>query len=125
VSLVCGIVLIARAPPGAGGLSRLRSTGRPCPGCSGPARSTTGRLASRRAALDAPAGPFDDLRADRASYTPFALLALHGTLATAVLVVAWAGALGGVIVTLLCADRHKWVSAVHRRGRWAGSPRSR
>jgi hemolysin III len=47
-----------------------------------------------------------------ASYTPFALLALHGTLATAVLVVAWAGAFGGVILTLVCADRHKWVSAV-------------
>src|SRR5450631_4699320 len=43
-----------------------------------------------------------------ASYTPFALLALHGTLATAVLVVAWAGGLGGVILTLVCADRHKW-----------------
>jgi hemolysin III len=47
-----------------------------------------------------------------ASYTPFALLALHGPLATVILVVAWAGALGGVILTLLCAERHKWIKAV-------------
>ena len=29
------------------------------------------------------------------TYTPFALLALHGSLATAILIVVWAGALGG------------------------------
>jgi hemolysin III len=47
-----------------------------------------------------------------ASYTPFALLALHGTLATAVLCAAWGGALGGVILQLAWLDHPKWVSAL-------------
>src|SRR5436305_5988974 len=37
------------------------------------------------------------------SYTPFALLVLHGPIAVAILVVAWAGALGGVVLTLVCS----------------------
>jgi len=47
-----------------------------------------------------------------ASYTPFALLALHGTLATVVLVVVWSGALGGIALQLLWADHPKWVAVV-------------
>ncbi|HEX2702445.1 MAG TPA: hemolysin III family protein, partial [Solirubrobacteraceae bacterium] len=35
-----------------------------------------------------------------ATNTPFALLALHGTLATVILCVVWAGALGGVVLQL-------------------------
>src|SRR3954452_17419573 len=31
------------------------------------------------------------------TYTPFALLVLHGTLAHAILIVVWAGALGGIV----------------------------
>ena len=45
-----------------------------------------------------------------ASYTPFALLAMHGALATAVLVVVWAGAGGGVMLQLLWPDHPKWVA---------------
>ncbi len=46
-----------------------------------------------------------------ASNTPFALLALHGTLATAILTVAWSGALGGAILQLAWTDHPKWASS--------------
>jgi hemolysin III len=42
------------------------------------------------------------------TYTPFAVLVLHGGLATTILVVVWAGALGGVILSLA----------------WPGAPRA-
>ena len=45
-----------------------------------------------------------------ASYTPFAMLALHGALATAILLVVWSGALGGVVLQLAWADHPKWVA---------------
>jgi hemolysin III len=45
------------------------------------------------------------------TYTPFALLAMHGTLATAILVVVWAGAIGGAIVEMVWIGHPKWVSA--------------
>jgi hemolysin III len=45
------------------------------------------------------------------TYTPVCLLALHGSLARAVLIVVWAGALGGVIFKLLWIDAPKWVLA--------------
>ena len=45
-----------------------------------------------------------------ASYTPFALLAMHGTLATVVLVVVWGGAAGGVMLQLVWPDHRKWVA---------------
>jgi hemolysin III len=47
-----------------------------------------------------------------ASYTPFALLALHGALATVVLCVAWTGALGGVVLQLVWAEHPKWASSL-------------
>jgi len=47
-----------------------------------------------------------------ASYTPFALFALHGTLATVVLLVVWPGAAGGVLLQLVWADHPKWVAAL-------------
>ena len=47
-----------------------------------------------------------------ASYTPFALLALHGALATAVMLVVWSGAFGGVVLQLAWADHPKWVAVV-------------
>ena len=112
VSLVCGILMIALAPPGralvaaaiyAAAVSGLLGT-------SALYHRVDWRPRARRWMRRLDHSMIFVLIA--ASYTPFALLALHGTLATAVLVVAWAGALGGVIVTLLCADRHKWVSAV-------------
>jgi hemolysin III len=46
------------------------------------------------------------------SYTPFALLAMHGTLSTVVLALAWGGALAGVLRELVWANAPKWVSAI-------------
>jgi hemolysin III len=45
------------------------------------------------------------------TYTPVALLALKGSLATAILLVLWFGALGGVIFKLLWIDAPKWLFA--------------
>ncbi len=46
------------------------------------------------------------------TYTPFALLALEGTLATVILVAVWAGALGGVFMKLVWIEAPKWVVAM-------------
>ena len=46
------------------------------------------------------------------TYTPVALLALHGTLARAILIVLWAGALGGVVFKLVWIDAPKWLIAL-------------
>ena len=46
------------------------------------------------------------------TYTPFALLVLHGTLATAILVAVWAGALAGTIVEMIWIEAPKWVTAI-------------
>jgi hemolysin III len=43
------------------------------------------------------------------SYTPFALLVLHGTLATVILVTVWAGAVAGIVMKLAWLDAPKWV----------------
>ena len=45
------------------------------------------------------------------TYTPIAVLALHGTLATVILIVVWAGAAAGVIVKLFWIDAPKPVIA--------------
>ncbi len=45
------------------------------------------------------------------TYTPVALLALHGTLSTTILIVVWAGAIGGVIFKLCWIDAPKWLFA--------------
>jgi hemolysin III len=45
------------------------------------------------------------------TYTPVALLALHGSLARTILIVLWAGALGGVVFKLLWIDAPKWLFA--------------
>ncbi len=45
------------------------------------------------------------------SYTPFALLVLHGTLATVILVVVWSGAAAGALMKLLWIDAPKWLIA--------------
>jgi hemolysin III len=45
------------------------------------------------------------------TYTPVALLALKGALANTVLIVLWAGALGGVVFKLLWIDAPKWLFA--------------
>jgi hemolysin III len=46
------------------------------------------------------------------TYTPFALLVMHGTLANVVLVVVWATALGGLILNLVWITAPYWVSTV-------------
>jgi hemolysin III len=46
------------------------------------------------------------------TYTPVALLALKGTLASTILIVLWAGALGGVIFKLAWIDAPKWLFAL-------------
>jgi hemolysin III len=46
------------------------------------------------------------------TYTPFALLVLDGSLSKAILIVVWAGALGGIILNLLWTSAPKWLSAV-------------
>jgi hemolysin III len=46
------------------------------------------------------------------TYTPFALLALNGALATAILVVVWIGAVAGAVVEMIWIDHPKWASAL-------------
>jgi hemolysin III len=46
------------------------------------------------------------------SYTPFAMLALHGPLSTAILVAVWAGALAGVVLSLAWIGAPKWLWAM-------------
>jgi hemolysin III len=45
------------------------------------------------------------------TYTPFALLVLHGTLANAILIVVWAGALGGIVLNLVWITAPRWLIA--------------
>jgi hemolysin III len=45
------------------------------------------------------------------TYTPVALLALRGSLANTILIVLWAGALGGVVFKLAWIDAPKWLFA--------------
>jgi len=46
------------------------------------------------------------------TYTPFALLVLHGALATAILIVIWIGAIAGAVVETVWIDHPKWVAAL-------------
>jgi hemolysin III len=46
------------------------------------------------------------------TYTPFALLVLHGALAYAILVVVWVGAIAGAVVETIWIDHPKWVAAL-------------
>jgi hemolysin III len=45
------------------------------------------------------------------TYTPFSLLVLHGSLANAILIVVWAGALGGIVLNLVWVTAPKWLTA--------------
>jgi hemolysin III len=45
------------------------------------------------------------------TYTPFALLVLSGTLAHAILIVVWAGALGGIVLNLVWTTAPRWLIA--------------
>ncbi|HEX2391284.1 MAG TPA: hemolysin III family protein [Solirubrobacterales bacterium] len=46
------------------------------------------------------------------TYTPFALLVLHGALANAILLVVWIGAIAGAVVEMIWIDHPKWVAAL-------------
>jgi hemolysin III len=46
------------------------------------------------------------------TYTPFALLVMHGTLANVVLIMVWAMAVGGLILNLVWIDAPYWVTSV-------------
>jgi hemolysin III len=46
------------------------------------------------------------------TYTPFALLALDGTIATVILVAVWTGAAFGIVLNLVWIDAPKWVTAL-------------
>jgi hemolysin III len=46
------------------------------------------------------------------TYTPFALIALRGALAGALLVAAWAGAAAGIVLTLAWIDAPEWLVAL-------------
>ncbi len=46
------------------------------------------------------------------TYTPFALLVLHGALASAILLVVWIGAIAGAMVEMVWIDHPKWVAAL-------------
>jgi hemolysin III len=46
------------------------------------------------------------------TYTPFAVLALNGPLATAILIVVWVAALGGIVLKLAWIDAPKWLVAL-------------
>ena len=44
--------------------------------------------------------------------TPFALLVMEGSFATALLIAVWAGAVAGTVVELVWVDHPKWVAAI-------------
>jgi hemolysin III len=46
------------------------------------------------------------------TYTPFALLVLHGALANAILLVVWIGAIAGAVVEMVWINHPKWVGAL-------------
>jgi hemolysin III len=46
------------------------------------------------------------------TYTPFALVALDGKIATAILIVVWSGALAGVVLQLVWVDAPRALSAI-------------
>ena len=46
------------------------------------------------------------------TYTPFGLLVLEGTLATAILIAVWSGAAAGIILQLVWVHAPKWVSSL-------------
>jgi hemolysin III len=55
------------------------------------------------------------------TYTPFAVLVLHGALAKVVLGIVWGGALAGIVLKLAWVDAPKWVTAsVYLALGWVG-----
>jgi hemolysin III len=110
VSLGCGGALIALAPPGRATVAAAiyASAVSALLGTSTLYHRVDWRPAVRRWVRRLDRSMIYVLIA--ASYTPFALLALHGALATVVLAVVWTGACGGVALQLAWPDHPKWVA---------------
>jgi hemolysin III len=111
VSLVCGVALILAA---SGGKARLAATIYAVAvsgllGTSALYHRVTWRPATRRWMRRLDHSMIFVLIAG--TYTPVALLALKGSLANTILIVMWAGALGGVVFKLLWIDAPKWLFA--------------
>jgi hemolysin III len=111
VSLICGVALILAA---SGGKARLAATIYAVAvsgllGTSALYHRVTWRPATRRWMRRLDHSMIFVLIAG--TYTPVALLALKGSLANTILIVMWAGALGGVIFKLLWIDAPKWLFA--------------
>src|ERR1700722_14152205 len=109
VSLLCGVALILAA---SGGKARLAATIYAVAvsgllGTSALYHRVRGRPAARRWMRRLDHSMIFVLIAG--TYTPVALLALHGSLANTILIVLWAGALGGVAFKLLWIDAPKWL----------------
>ncbi len=113
VSLVCGVALILAASDGR---ARLAATIYAVAvsgllGTSALYHRVTGRPRARRWMRRLDHSMIFVLIAG--TYTPVALLALKGSLASTILIVLWAGALGGVVFKLL------WIDAGRSRiGKW-------
>jgi hemolysin III len=111
VSLVCGVALILAT---SGGKARLAATIYAVAvsgllGTSALYHRVTWRPATRRWMRRLDHSMIFVLIAG--TYTPVALIALKGSLASTILIVMWAGALGGVIFKLLWIDAPKWLFA--------------
>jgi hemolysin III len=112
VSVPLGVALVIAAPPGKATLAALIY-----------ALAVTGLLATsatyHRVNWRRPSARAWMRRLDHSmifvliagTYTPFSLLVLDGTLSTAVLIVVWAGALGGIVMKLVWITAPKWVTA--------------
>ncbi|MDP9134335.1 MAG: hemolysin III family protein [Actinomycetota bacterium] len=113
ISLVLGVALVATAPPGKGTLAAAVYAA--CVtllfGASALYHRVTWRTPNARRWMR---------RLDHSAiflliagtYTPFALLVLHGSLADVVLAVMWSGAVGGILLKLLWIDAPKRLAAV-------------
>jgi hemolysin III len=111
VSVACGAVLVALAEPGratvAAAVYAFAVSG--LLGTSALYHRVTWRPATRRWMRRLDHSMIFVLIA--ATYTPVALLALKGTLATVVLWVVWGGALAGIVFKLVWIDAPKWLIA--------------
>jgi hemolysin III len=113
ISLALGVALVVTAPPGRGTLAAAVYAA--CVtllfGASALYHRVTWRTPSARRWMR---------RLDHSAiflliagtYTPFALLVLHGSLADVVLAVMWSGAVGGILLKLLWIDAPKRLAAV-------------
>src|ERR1700734_856400 len=111
VSLACGVALILAASNGRAPLaaSIYAVAVSALLGTSAPSHRVTWRPNARRWMRRLDHSMIFVLIAG--TYTPVALLALKGSLANTILIVLWAGALGGVIFKLLWIDAPKWLFA--------------